>query len=223
MSVLIYRDAKSVGACASMLVASHLLTDPMCVLGVDYHETLLPVYESLSMLTENGILNWTDARIYQLYEFLPVNGSEQRIANLLGKALFSKTGVSEKQYAVPFSSELSPKAVSETFEQSILNDGGLDAVLVAVRQDGSLLMNTSADSELGIHEAKIDTDGFITAGIATIMQTKHPIIVAIGRNNAGAVKEMLCANLKDSPLAALRLHSNATFIMDEEAASLLDQ
>lgn len=223
MSVLIYRDAKSVGACASMLIASHLLTDPRCVLGVDYHETLLPVYDSLSMLTENGILNWSDARIYQLYEFLPANGAEQRIANLLGKALFAKTEISEKQYAVPFSSERPPKAVAAAFEQSILDDGGLDTALIAVRQDGSLLMNTRSDCDLGTHEETIDSDGFVTTGLATIMQTKHPVVVAIGRNYAGAVKDMLSGNLCSSPLAALRLHPNATFILDEEAASLLEQ
>lgn len=165
MSVLIYRDAQSVGTCAAVLVASHLLSDPKCVIGVDYHEVLLPVFETLSDMTDSGLLNWSDAQIYQLYEFLPAEDGEQRIANLLGKALFAKTDISEKQYAVPFSSELTPEEISATFERSILNDGGLDVALLAVRQDGALLMNTSVNSEPGTHREIIDTDGFITSGL----------------------------------------------------------
>ena len=126
MSVLIYKDPKTVGTCAATLLAAHLLAEPKCVVGVDYHETLLPVYDSLSAMTENGLLAWNDAQIYQLFEFLPNDSHEQRIANLLGKALFAKTDICEKQYTVPFSLELSAEDAAKQFEQSILNDGGLD-------------------------------------------------------------------------------------------------
>lgn len=222
MNVLIYRDADSVGAGAAILVASHLLVDSRCVIGVDYHDSLLPVFDSLAVMTENGILNWNDAKVYQLYEFLPKEDGEQRIANLLGKALFAKSDISEKQYSVPFSTELNAQEVAETFERSILCDGGLDAALLAVRHDGALLMNATSECDPGVHVEMIDTDGFITAGAATIMQTKHPIIVAIGKNCAGAVRAMLTGSITETPLAMLRLHPGATFVLDEEAASLLN-
>ncbi len=223
MNVLIYRDADCVGASAAILAASHLLADPRCVVGVDYHDSLLPVFDSLAVMTENGILNWNDAKVYQLYEFLPKEDGEQRIANLLGKALFAKSDISEKQYSVPFSTELNAMEVAATFERSILFDGGLDVALIAVRHDGSLLMNAKSECDPGVHVETIDTDGFITVGAATIMQTKHPIVVAIGKNCAGAVRAMLTGPLTESPLAMLRLHSGATFVLDEDAASLLNQ
>jgi 6-phosphogluconolactonase/glucosamine-6-phosphate isomerase/deaminase len=53
------------------------------------------------------------------------------------------------------------------------------------------------------------------------MQAKHPIVVATGRNSAEAVKAMLQGNITDSPMAVLRLHPGATFLLDEEAAELL--
>ena len=221
MSVLIYRDAKTVGVCAATILSAHLLTDPRCVIGVDFHETLLPVYESLSQMTQNGLLAWSDAKICQLFEFLPNENGEQRIANLLGKALFAKTDISEKQYSVPFSRELPPEDVAKRFEQTILNGGGLDVALIAVRHDGSLLMNRSADQDPDTHVVTVEDDAFITVGLNAIMQAKHPIVVASGKNAAQAVKTMLRGNLVESPLAALRLHTNATFVLDEEAAALL--
>ena len=221
MSVLIYRDAKTVGACAATILGGHLLSMTHSVIGIDFHETLLPVYESLSAMTENGLLAWSDAQIYQLFEFLPDVSGEQRIANLLGKALFAKTDISEKQYAVPFSKELTPEETAKRFEQAILNDGGLDVALIAVRHDGSLLMNRNADHDPDTHVETVENDTFITVGLSAVMQAKHPIVVASGKNAAEAVRKMLRGSLVESPLAALKLHPGATFVLDEEAAALL--
>ena len=221
MSVLIYRDIKTVGASAATMIASHLLQDPKCVIGVDYHENLLSVYDSLSAMTENGLLNWSDARIYQLFEFVADESGEQRIANLLGKALFAKTDISEAQYMVPFADEEHASEAVSAFETDILNHGGFDVVLAAVRQDGSLLMNHAADDDPYTHMVSGDGNGFLTVGIASVMQAKHPIIVAAGEGCAKAVRSMLHGNLTESPLSALKLHPHATFIMDEEAAQLL--
>ena len=82
-------------------------------------------------------------------------------------------------------------------------------------------MNRLSDCTPETHAETIEGDGFITAGLATIMQSKHPIVVALGKKSAQAVKAMLKGNLSDSPLAALRLHSGATFVLDEDAAELL--
>lgn len=221
MSVLIYRDDKTVGACAATILAAKILTAASCTIGVDYHETLLPVFESLSAMTENGLLAWNDTKVYQLFEFLPDGSGEQRIANLLGKALFAKTDISEKQYIVPFSTEQPPEETARSFEEAILNDGGIDAALIAVRHDGSLLMNQNAGCDPAAHVETIDGDSFLTAGLNALMQCKCPIVVATGKNAAGAVKAMLKGSMLETPLAALRLHPGATFILDEQAAELL--
>ena len=157
----------------------------------------------------------------RILEFLPNDNGEQRIANLLGKALFAKTDVCEKQYSVPYSVDLLPAETAKLFEQSILNDGGLHVALLAARQDGSLLMNRCSDCNPETHVETIDDDGFITAGLNVLMQAKHPIVVATGKSSAEAVRTMLKGSIVESPLAALKLHPGATFVLDEEAAELL--
>ena len=221
MSVLIYHDSKSVGVCAATLLSAHILRDPACAIGVDYHENLLPVYDSLSAMTENGLLNWSDAHVFQLFEFVADPSGEQRIANLLGKALFAKTEISDVQYTVPFAKTEDAEKVCDDFEKSIRACGGLDAAIIAVRQDGSLLMNQTVDADPFTHIKTEDGNGFLTAGLATVMQTRHPIIVGIGKNCAQAVKTMLREDITKSPLSALKLHPGATFILDEEASEML--
>lgn len=221
MSVLIYREPKSVGVAAATLLCAELLKDPAAMIGVDYHENLLPVYESLSAMTENGLLNWSDAHVFQLFEFLADASKEQRIANLLGKALFAKTDISDAQYAVPFADAEHADAAAAAYEQSIQKAGGLDAVLLAVRQDGALLMNHAADANPFTHKETEEGNGFITTGLAALMQAKHLIVVGLGGACAQAVKTMLQGSITESPLAALKLHPNVTFVLDEEASEML--
>ena len=221
MSVFVYHDPKTVGLSAATLISARLIEDPSAVLGIDYHENLLPAYEALSAMTESGLLNWNEAKVYQLFEFLPDGSGEQRIANLLGKALFAKTDISEKQYAVPYSTLRAPEVTAELFENAILADGGLDAALIAVRRDGSLLLNRGVDCPVTTHIERDQNDGFLTAGLSALMQAKRLIVVGIGRDCADAVRGMLKGSLTDSPLSALKLHPNATFLLDEEAAEML--
>ena len=221
MSVLIYRDSKSVGVCAATLLCAEILRDPTAMIGVDYHENLLPVYDSLSAMTENGLLNWSDARVYQLFEFLADETGEQRIANLLGKALFARTDISDAQYSVPFAQEKQADYIAATYEQAVRDAGGLDAVLLAVRQDSALLMNHSVDANPFTHKETEEGNGFITAGLTMLMQARHLIVVGTGSSCAAAVKTMLQGGLTDSPLSALKLHPNVTFILDQEASELL--
>ncbi len=221
MSVLIYREPKSVGVCAATLLCAELLRDPGAHIGVDYHENLLPVYDSLSAMTENGLLNWSDARVFQLFEFLADKSREQRIANLLGKALFAKTDISDAQYCVPFADAEHADETAAAYEQSVRKEGGLDAALIAVRQDGALLMNRSTDADPFTHKETEDGNGFITMGLTALMQARHLIVVGIGRAFAPAVRTMLKGGVTESPLSALKLHPNATFILDEEASEML--
>ena len=172
-------------------------------------------------LTENGLINWSDAHVFQLFEFLADPSGEQRIANLLGKALFAKTEISDMQYAVPFAAGDRAEDAANAYEAAIRKAGGLDAALIAVRQDGSLLMNHAVDADPFTHAHQEEGNGFLTVGLAAVMQTKHPIIVGIGKTCAQAVHAMLKGDITQSPLSALKLHPGATFILDEEASEML--
>lgn len=61
-----------------------------------------------------------------------------------------------------------------------------------------------------------------TMGIKNIMNAKKIVILASGKNKANAVKASVeGAVTEDVPASVLQLHPDCTFIVDEEAASLL--
>lgn len=62
----------------------------------------------------------------------------------------------------------------------------------------------------------------ITMGLADIMEAKHIVVASSGVRKAQAVRDTLEGPIhEDCPASILRNHPNVTFIMDEDAASLL--
>ena len=60
-------------------------------------------------------------------------------------------------------------------------------------------------------------------GIATILESRKIILLASGKNKAEIIKKLIKnQETEQVPASALRQHTNVTFILDKQAASLLD-
>ena len=63
----------------------------------------------------------------------------------------------------------------------------------------------------------------MTMGIATIMEAKYVLLIATGKNKAQAIQDMVNGPLSAScPASILQMHQNAIIMVDNEAASLLE-
>lgn len=75
----------------------------------------------------------------------------------------------------------------------------------------------------GITRDEAPTEMF-TLGFKEIMEAKLPLLIASGKSKAEAVRRMLEEPIDEScPASYLRQHPDFTFIIDEEAASLLQE
>ena len=64
----------------------------------------------------------------------------------------------------------------------------------------------------------------ITMGLANIMAAKNVLLIATGANKAQAVHDMIKGDVDVScPASILQRHASVTVVVDEEAASLLDE
>ncbi len=223
MSVLVYHDRHTASVAAATLVASALLKDPACTLGVDWDPSLDGVYETLSAMTKDGLLNWGSVRVYQMSEFVPSEARDLSIADRLGKQLFAETAIRADRYFVPISDGGDWATICSAFDARILADGGLDTLLLAVRQDGSLLYNPVGSDPAPItHVELFEGDKIVTAGVNTIMQSKRLIVLLLGDACKEAAERILKGAVSSViPASLLQLHGDATFILDEEAAEML--
>lgn len=223
MSILVYSDAGVCGRVLSTLIAAALIENPYCNMGVMYDSILSPAFSSLAAMTKEGFFSFEKARIYQLCEFVPQDETSVSVKELLFSEIMTAANISEEQYVVPFSNETNWAKICSDFEDDILEHGGLDLSILALRPDGSLLYNLPGGDLAPItHVERIGGDRVVCAGVSTVLRSRKIYVIATGSDCAEAVQKTLKSTITDSiPSSFMQMHQNITFILDEKAAAKL--
>ena len=222
MSVLVFSDAQTAATAAATLLAGQLLEKPSLVLGVDCAEALVPAFQSLRAMTANGLLSWGKATVFQLSERVRQEG-EASLHAFMQEALYGELSLPKERLIVPADASDNWADSCHGFEDAVLQAGGLDVALLTVGEDGSLLYNTP-DEEIAptTHVELYKGEKIVTAGLSTLMSAKKLVVLMTGREMAEAARGAIRGAVNSSlPASMLQLHAAVTFLLDEEAASLL--
>lgn len=223
MSVLVYKDEENVGKAAATLIAANLMEDPYSNIGLAYDSLLEPVFKELSSMLNSGLFSFQRARLYQLCEFVPLKDYSSGMVHLLHEALLKNAVLSEDQYIIPYMEDRNWAQICADFENDILDHGGLDLTVLALKPDGSVLYNLPGNELAPVtHVETISGEKVVSAGMSTIMRSKKILVIASGDSCADSVAQTLGGAVNaEQPFSYLQLHRNITFIIDEKAASLL--
>ena len=222
MSVLVFSDAQTAAAAAATLLAGQLIEKPSLTLGLDVDPTLIPAFQSLGAMTANGLLSWGKATVFQLSERVLEEGKLPLRAEMRA-SLYDELSLPEEKVIAPAGASENWADSCRAFEDAILQAGGLDVVLLTVEPDGAVLYN-SADGEIPptTHVELYQGEKIVTAGLSTLMSAKKLIVLMTGANMAETARQAIQGAVNTSvPASLLQLHAAATFLLDEDAASLL--
>lgn len=132
---------------------------------------------------------------------------------------------------------------NQAYDQKILQDGGLDLIVMGIGTDGHFCANmpgyTSFDREtyaVSFEEGdeiynnlltltdKEPASPYVTFGPRTVLAGKQLLVLAEGKTKAEIMKAVLEGPITEEvPASILRTHPNVTFILDEAAASQLSE
>jgi len=241
MRVHIYKDGARIGKAAASLFAAEIIKNPGCVLGMATGSTPLPTYESLVELYNQGVIDFSRVRTFNLDEYVGISRShEQSYYRFMFDNLFSKINIKPENVKVPnpASPNLHDDCVS--YDTSIDASGGIDLQILGIGNNGHIAFNEpGCVFSFGTHivdltESTIEANKrffdsiddvprkAITMGIGSIMKAREIIMIATGRVKAEAVKAMINGKVDPQcPASVLQLHPAVTVFLDEEAASLL--
>lgn len=220
MSVLVFSDARTACSAAATVVAGELLTNPSFVLGLDADESFLPMFRSLSAMTDNGILSWDKSKVFLLKEYVLAG---EPMENMLSEALSRSIPCLESILEVPPGSSKDWASDCEYYEEKIIASGGLDLAVVSVSEDGTVLFNAPNEEMAPVtHVEAVNGSRTVTLGMATLMQARKLIVLLTGMEKAAVAQKLVKGGIDSSlPVSLLKLHGELTVILDEEAASLL--
>jgi glucosamine-6-phosphate deaminase len=234
----VFPDYEAMSVAVAYVVAGKLEEEPSSVLMLPTGITPLGMYRRLVEMHRSEGLSFANATFFNLDEYLGLAPDHEASYHVYMKEHFyGLINADPARVFVPDGTASDPEAECERYEAAIREAGGIDACVLGIGRNGHIGFNEPGapfDSrtrvvELSESTRKVNASDFeadraperaITAGMATIFDSKSVLLLASGTNKAGAVAAAVEDDVSESmPASMLRSHPNAVVFLDEAAAS----
>lgn len=231
MEIIIEKTFEAMSETAKNILLGHMSQDRRVNLSITAGNTPVHVYKKMVEIVKDSS-NYANVHYYNFDE-IPVAGQKEGITITdLRKLYLTPANIDE--------ANIHPLTVENYAEQDkrLAMDGGLDAMLIGLGGDGHFCGNMPTTTSFENLTYKIKVTGeepwfvpdmmekgleFVTMGPVSIMRVKHLILIVNGEKKAEMVKQVLQGPVTEAfPASVLQLHPNFTVILDEAAASKLE-
>jgi glucosamine-6-phosphate deaminase len=225
------------------LIREKQKTNSLCVLGLATGSSPIKVYEELIRLHKVENLSFKNVVTFNLDEYFPMNHDDiQSYHYFMHEYLFKHVDIQPENINIPNGncSVEESLVLCTQYEEKIKKLGGIDFQLLGIgrtahigfNEPGShqnsttrmvtldhLTRSDAASSFLGMENVPKKA---VTMGISTVLEAKRIVLLAWGQNKAKVIQETIEGKITSKkPATYLQNHANVSFILDEEAASLL--
>ncbi|GAB6938577.1 glucosamine-6-phosphate deaminase [Isoptericola variabilis] len=239
---VVIAPAEELAVLAADAIEALLRRDPAAVLGLATGSSPLRVYDELARRHREDGLSFARARGFMLDEYVGLDADHpQRYRNVIETEIASRVGWPAEQVAGPDGLAEDIPAACEAYERAIADAGGVDLQILGIGTDGHIAFNepgSSLASRTRIKtltaQTRVDNARFfdddvdqvpthcLTQGLGTIMQARHLVLLATGRQKAEAVHQLVEGPISAMwPGTVMQLHPHATVLVDDAAASRL--
>ena len=214
-------------------------SDKPFVLGLPTGSTPLITYKELIALNKAGKVSFQNVITFNMDEYvnLPEEHPES-YHTFMWTNFFNHVDINPANVNILNGNAEDPQAECDQYEERIRQAGGIDLFLGGVGENGHLAFNepyTSLNSRTHIQTLTQDTrvvnsrffendvnkvpEKALSVGIATVLDSKEVVILALGPKKAVAVQHCVegCYN-HAWPITALQTHPAGILVCDEAAA-----
>lgn len=241
MNIIIVNDYKEMSKKAAIIIANEIINKPNSVLGLATGRTPLGTYEELVELYKMGTVDFSNVATFNLDEYYGVSKeNEYSYHYYMMHNLFKHIGINLERTYIPNGMAEDIIAECQSYDAKIEEMGGIDLQLLGIGINGHIGFNEpNIEFEAKTHLVELDQETIsanaryfnskeevpkkaISMGIKNIMQSKKILLLAAGEDKADAIEKTVKGNITpEVPSSILQLHSNATLIIDKQAASKL--
>jgi len=237
MKVEILAGAGEVAAAAATEILAAVAARPRLVLGVATGRTMEPLYTRLAQSVSEGA-DWSGVELFALDEYVGLApGHPGSFRSYLERRLTGPLRIARERLHVPDGTSIDPAEEARRYEARIRAEGGIDLQLLGLGRNGHIAFNepgspldsrtrvvrlarsTREDGRAALPQGVEPPRAGITMGIGTILEAKRLRLVATGAAKEPAGRAMRFGPVSaDCPASALRLHPDATILLDRAAA-----
>jgi glucosamine-6-phosphate deaminase len=244
MEVIILPDRLGAAHLVAEIIAKELRANPKLVLGMATGQTMESVYAMLVALHRRDGLDFSHCTTFNLDEYIgiPANHSSS-YRHTMDELLFDQVNITKANTHLPDGLAVDLSAECQRYEASITAAGGIDLQLLGIGSDGHIGFNEPLSSlrsrtrEKALTPTTLEQNApmfggnpanvprrAITMGVGTILDSRRCLMLATGKSKAAilakAVEGPITAMVTAS---ALQLHPRCQVVVDEEAASELQE
>ncbi len=240
--VSVFTDNRAAARALARRIAEAVAARPRLVLGLPTGRTPVALYAELAALHAAGRLDFSQVTTFNLDEFVGIPPSHPgSYRTFMERQLFSRVNVDPSR--VDFLRGDAPDLDEECarYERAIAAAGGIDLQVLGIGTNGHIGFNEPArELQARTHRVTLTPEtrrsnaalfgGAVEAvpaealsmGMATILQARAVVLLAIGKSKATCVERVVSGPLTtDLPASFLQLHRDAEVILDEAAAEKL--
>lgn len=242
MEIIVTDSYQQMSKVAAQVVARTLNTKPNAVLGLATGSTPLGLYRELIRMHQEEGLDFSRVTTFNLDEYVGLTQRHpQSYYYFMQENLFRHINIPAQNVHIPSGTTDNYEAFCRWYEERIVECGGIDLQILGVGSDGHIAFNEPGSS-LGsrtriktlARQTIEDNARFfdspeqvpvyaITMGVGTILEARKIVLLANGKNKAGAVAAAIEGPVTSMVTAsALQLHRDTTSIIDREAAGSLE-
>ena len=227
---------------ASLIIEKQKINQPF-VLGLATGSSPIKVYDELIWMHQKENLSFKNVVTFNLDEYYPMDKDNiQSYFYFMHEQLFNHIDIPAENINIP-KGNCDPDDIvnyCNEYENKIKSLGGIDFQLLGIGRTGHIGFNEPGshfNSTTRIvtldHVTRVDASASflglenvpkkaITMGVATVFDAKRIVLLAWGENKAAIIKETIEGEITSKkPATYLQNHSQTTFVLDHEAASML--
>ena len=242
MKIVVVKNYTELSALCADVICDTLSRVPCATLGLATGSTVLGAYSILRDRCSRGQISLAKVKVFNLDEYVGLDcSSVNSYAHFMQVNLFDGTDMQMRNFYIP-------NGVADSLEHEckryddLLSAHPRSLQLLGLGSNGHIAFNEPstpfdtrthvvqlADSTLRDNSRLFDNDSSvprkaITMGVRDIVSAERVVLLASGVNKAQAVFNMVKGEVSTNcPASILQRHNDATVIIDEDAASLLNK
>lgn len=240
MEILIRPTTAQVATLAADILSEYVKRG--ATLGLATGSSPVETYKELIRRHREEGLSFAQCRAFLLDEYVDLPREHpQSYYSFIRNEFTSHVDIPDNLVCSPDGTSHKPWEAAEAYERSIVEAGGVDVQILGVGTNGHIGFNEPSSSLSSVTRIKTlhpqtvkDNARFfdsaeevpqhvLTQGLGTIARAGHLLLLATGEGKANAVKALVEGPVSAScPGSILQWHRHATVIVDEPAASKLE-
>lgn len=238
MKVVVVKDYEELSKQAAKMIVDGVKENPEIILGLATGSTPIGTYEEMIRYYEEEKVDYSKVTTFNLDEYIGIDKNHEGSYHYYMKDnLFDHINIDLNNTNVPDGKSSDIKSYCKEYDEKIENAGGINIQLLGIGSNGHIGFNepgdklsagtcvvelsesTIKDNEKHFNENEEVPREAITLGMAGILKADKIIMIINGKNKHETVKQLLAEDVitTNLPASLLRLHKDATIIIDEEA------